>query len=79
MVRINNKEVGTLKEFYDRGYRRVEATSYQKGYVSRKPEFQNPAAIPIYRGRGSRNGQYFYLSPLYNSTRYCLRVYISKC
>lgn len=72
------KKVGTLKEFEEKGYRMNGGdTSAQHGYVSRKLSITRPEN-PVYEAGGRRKGEFFILSPRFDSSNYCTRVYLRK-
>lgn len=61
----------TLSEFVGAGYTEY-FTSYQRGYVTRKPRANSD--IQVLQGRKG----FYYLAPSFKSTRYCVRVYLKK-
>lgn len=76
MVKINNPIVGKYSDYLNDGYTFGDITK-QLGYVSRK--LSCVGDNPVYGvASGKRKGQVFVLYPSYNSTRYCLRVYLTK-
>ena len=61
------------------GYVESGECSYQNGYISRKAERRTVTDNRVYiAGKGKQSGKLFYLMPAYNSTRYCMRVYLTK-
>ena len=66
----------TLAEARKYGYTESGELTRQAGYVSRKG---NPEQSIVYiAGKGKRQGQFYYLAPCYDTTRYCLRVWLKK-
>jgi hypothetical protein len=65
----------TLKEAKEQGWK-YAFTSWQRGYVTRKP--QNDEDIRVYAGGGCRRGLLYYLQPSGKSTQFCHRVYLMK-
>lgn len=66
----------TLQDAREMGFTETGERTRQAGYVSRKG---NPELSIIYiAGKGRRQGQFYYLAPCLNSTRYCWRVYIAR-
>lgn len=50
----------------------------QRGYVSRRATLRKKCDDrPVYAAGGSRKGQLYYLSPRYDTTRYCWRCYLN--
>lgn len=66
----------TVKEANKQGWERNGYTAYQRGYVSRK-NFDAESA-EVYDAGGRLKGWKYYLAPTWNSTQFCLRVYLSK-
>jgi hypothetical protein len=65
----------TLGEIKAAGYVHRD-TKWTRGYVSRKKIITDYTLV--HEGKGSRQGQYYYDAPSWQSTRYCNRVYWSK-
>jgi hypothetical protein len=63
--------LGSLKSFLESGYV-TSCTSYQRGYITRK--HRDTDNVDVLQGR---NGIY-YLAPSFDSTRFCVRVYLRK-
>lgn len=64
----------TVREAHEQGYRDWDI-SYFRGYVSRKTNTDNQ---PVKVAGGRRKGQLYYEAPSFLSTKYALRVYITK-
>jgi hypothetical protein len=63
--------LGNVQDFLNNGYT-TSYTSYQRGYVTRKP--RDMANIDVLQGRDG----IYYLAPSFKSTIYCVRVYLKK-
>ena len=61
----------TFKSALDSGYK-LERQAYQLGYVSRKI---NVLESPVWR---TRRNKLFVLLPAFNTTKYCIRQYLTK-
>ena len=69
----------SIQEARRAGYTESGECSYQSGYISRREEGRRAEDNRVYvAGKGKQAGKLFYLMPAYNSTRYCLRVYLEK-
>lgn len=76
MVCIKNPIVGKYSDYLNDNYTFGDIKK-QRGYVSRK--LTCIGDNPVYSvTSGKRKGEVFVLYPSYNSTRYCLRVYLTK-
>lgn len=64
-----------LSDALSLGYKETEIKR-MRGYVSRRGF--NQLEAPIHIGAGRRAGQLYYMSPAYDSSRYCLRHYLSR-
>lgn len=76
MANIKNKKVGTYKDFVDNGFYPSGDVTMQRGYTRRKEPIMDKDVYLV--ERGPHSGQVFILMPSYESTRYCLRVYLTK-
>ncbi len=65
----------TYKEALENGYKDAGFT-YQRGYISRR-KF-DLATAECHEAGGRRKGQLYVLCPCYNSSKYCLRMYLAK-
>lgn len=72
---ITGRIPATYSEALDMGYKETE-TKRMRGYVSRRS--YNQLEAPIHIAGGRRLGQLYYMSPAYDSTRYCLRHYMAR-
>jgi len=63
--------LGNVQDFLNNGYK-LHHTSYRRGYVTRK--HRDMANVNVLQGRDG----IYYLGPAYNSTRFCVRVYLKK-
>lgn len=76
MININNPIVGNYLDYLRKDYTFGDIR-WQRGYVSRVTTCVGNN--PVYAvTSGKRKGQVFVLYPSYKSTRYCLRVYLTK-
>ena len=76
MINITNPIVGNYWDYLKNGYEFGDIR-WQRGYLSRKTVYSGDN--PVYAvTSGKRKGQVFVLYPSYKSTRYCLRVYLTK-
>lgn len=68
-----------LKQALENGYKLADC-AYQSGYVSRKYDIDNtyPERFKIHEAGGNRKGQLYFLRPAFNTSRYCLRQYLTK-
>lgn len=66
----------TLAEAREYGFSETGEKSLEAGYVSRRGNIEN--SIVYIAGKGRRAGQFYYLAPNYETTRYCWRVYIAR-
>lgn len=66
----------TLADAREMGYTESGEIRRQAGYVSRRGDIEK--SIVYIAGRGKKQGQFYYLAPCFDSTRYCLRVYLAK-
>lgn len=65
-----------LRDAREMGFTETGEMTREVGYVSRRgnPDF----SIVYIAGKGKRAGQFYYLAPCYDTTRYCWRVYIAR-
>lgn len=68
-----NTTIKTYADALSAGYT-LGDVKHQLGYVSRKI---NPEHQPVYTAGGSRRGELYVLIPNYESSRYCLRQYLT--
>ena len=66
----------TLAEARDYGYAETGEVTSEAGYVTRKGNREN--SVVYIAGKGKRAGQFYYLAPRFDTTRYCWRVYIAR-
>ena len=80
MINFNCKVAyNTIEEARRAGYTESGECSYQNGYISRREELRLKDNNRVYvAGKGKQCGKLFYLYPCYNSTRYCMRVYLKR-
>ena len=64
----------TYKEALAKGYKAV-FTAWTLGYISRKADVD---MLPVYEAKGRRKGLLYVDTPSWQSTRFCIRVYLSK-
>lgn len=76
MVSIKNPIVGKYSDYLNEGWTFGDIKK-QRGYVSRVLTYTGEEAVYTVT-HGKRKGQIFVLYPSYESTRYCLRVYLTK-
>ena len=66
----------TLAAARAEGYTETGELSRQSGYISRRADIEQSAVYIA--GKGSRAGQFYYLAPCRESTRFSWRVYLGK-
>lgn len=73
MTKQNDKEITTLQDALNAGYR-LGRTAWQQGYVSRKGTSNDQIAVHT----NSKSGELYFLAPSWTSTRYCFRQYLYR-
>lgn len=71
---IENRPI-TFGEALSLGYKKADM-QYQLGYVRRRNFDLNEARLHV--AGGHRKGELYALAPCYNTSRFCLRVYLKK-
>lgn len=81
MLYNTNRFFSTLADLKDllKDYdMKVVETKAQQGYVSRRTLARKERDDrPVYVAGGTRKGQLYYLSPRYDTSRYCWRCYLN--
>lgn len=79
MTYITKNIIGKVKDYIknsDDVFSKTYDQKKQLGYVTRKVSHEEFLNRNVYEASGKRKGEYFYLSPSFNSSRYCYRIYI---
>lgn len=72
---MQNHYPATVAEALKLGYRETDQ-KYERGYISRRDWSRESS--PLHLAKGNRRGELYYYAPAYNTTRYCVRVYLVK-